>query len=85
MILPNELTNLILEFSGFHKLRNGRYMKQISEAQLFEMAIKIQRIPKIRNGHVKIFIPITTTTTRKERTTLILFNSSYDYNKSSRL
>jgi hypothetical protein len=79
--LPIELTNLILEFSGFHKLRNGQYMKQISETLLFEMYIKIQRMPKIKYGYVLLkAIPTKTT-----KTTMILFNSSYDYSKSNRL
>lgn len=76
--LPIELTNLILEFSGYHKLRNGRYMKQISETQLFEMYIKIKRMPKIKYGYVQLRVAPTTTT-------MILFNSSYNYQKSNRL
>lgn len=85
MCLPNELTNLILEFSGYHKLRNGKYMKQISEPQLFDMSIKIQRMPKITHGYVKIRMPTTTTTiTNKIETTMILFNSHSNY-KSGRL
>lgn len=78
--LPIELTNLILEFSGYHKLRNGRYMKQIAEPQLFNMAIKIQMMPKIVHGHIKISMP----TTNKIETTIILFNSHSSY-KSTRL
>jgi hypothetical protein len=81
--LPIELTNLILEYSGYHKLRNGRYMKQIAEPQLFNMAIKIQMMPKIKHGYVKIRMP-TTTTTNKIETTMILFNSNSNY-KSTRL
>jgi hypothetical protein len=84
--LPIELTNLILEFSGYHKLRNGRYMKQIAEPQLFNMAIKIQRMPKITHGYVKIRVTptITATITNKIETTMILFNSTSNY-KSTRL
>jgi hypothetical protein len=80
--LPVELTNLILEFSGYHKLRNGLYMKQIEGIKLFDMAIKIQRMPKIRHGYVKIKIASTTTTTtiNKIETTMILFNSNSNYN-----
>ena len=76
--LPIELTNLILEFSGYHKLRNGQYMKQISETQLFEMYIKIQRMPKIKYGYVQLKMAPTTTT-------MILLGLSYNYNKSNRL
>ncbi len=85
-LLPNELTNLILEFSGYHKLRNGRYMKQITEAQLFDMSIKIQRMPKITHGYVKIKVVPTTNPTiiNKIETTMILFNSTSNY-KSTRL
>jgi hypothetical protein len=90
--LPIELTNLILEFSGYHKLRNGKYIKQIAEDQLFDMAIKIQRMPKITHGYVKIKVAptttiITTTTTtiiNKIETTMILFDSTRNY-KSTRL
>jgi len=28
-LVPRELVNLILEFQGYHKRRNGKYMKQI--------------------------------------------------------
>ena len=84
ILLPNELTNLILEFSGYHKLRNGKYMKQIAEAQLFEMYIKIQRMPKIKYGYVQLKIAPTTTTTTTT-TTMILFSSNYNYNKLARL
>ena len=79
-ILPIELTNLILEYSGYHRLRNGRYMKQIEEASLFDMAIKIQRMPKITRGYVKIKV---TTTTNNIETTLILYNSHSNYNSTS--
>ena len=84
--LPIELTNLILEFSGYHKLRNGRYMKQIAEPQLFDIAIKIQMMPKITHGYVKIRVTPTTTATipNKIETTMILFNSTSNY-KSTRL
>lgn len=86
--LPIELTNLILEFSGYHKLRNGKYIKQIAEDQLFDMDIKIQRMPKITHGYVKIKVAPTTTTTttiiNKIETTMILFNSTSNY-KSTRL
>jgi len=82
--LPIELTNLILEFSGYHKLRNGRYMKQIAGLQLFDMDIKIQRMPKIIHGHIKIRVKPTTTTINKIETTIILFNSHSNY-KSTRL
>jgi len=82
--LPIELTNLILEFSGFHKLRNGKYVKQISEDQLFDMDIKIQRMPKITHGYVKIKVAPTTTIINKIETTMILFNSTSNY-KSTRL
>jgi hypothetical protein len=83
--LPNELTNLILEFSGYHKLRNGKYMKQITETQLFEMYIKIQRMPKIKYGYVQLKMPIDTTTTTPTTTTIILLGLNYNHNKSNRL
>ena len=78
--LPVELKNLILEFIGYHKLRNGKYMKQIAEPQLFNMAIKIQMMPKIIHGYVKIKLPTTTTTT-----IILFYNSPNNYKKSNRL
>jgi len=29
--VPNDISSSILEFSGFHKLRNGQFMKQIDK------------------------------------------------------
>lgn len=29
-LFPTEVNNLILEFQGYHKCRNGKYMKQIN-------------------------------------------------------
>ena len=84
-ILPIELTNLILEFSGYHKLRNGEYMKQITEVKLFNMDIKIQRMPKIIRGCVKIKMPTTTTTNKLETTIILFYNSPSIYKNSSRL
>ena len=53
-------------------------MKQISETQLFEMYIKIQRMPKIKYGYVQLKVIPT-------KTTMILLGLSYNYNKSNRL
>ena len=30
MNLPTEIINIILEYQGFHVLRNGKYMRRIS-------------------------------------------------------
>lgn len=87
--LPIELTNLILEFSGYHKLRNGQYMTQLSKTRLIKINIKIQSMPKLTNGYVKITVTTaatnTNTNTNKIETTMILFNSTSSYNKLARL
>ena len=31
IFVPHDITSHILEFSGFHKLRNGQFMKQIDK------------------------------------------------------
>jgi hypothetical protein len=31
IFVPDDITSHILEFSGFHKLRNGKFMKQIDK------------------------------------------------------
>ena len=56
-------------------------MKQLAEPQLFNMAIKIQMMPKITRGYVKI--RVAPTTTNNIETTLILYNSHSNYNSTS--
>jgi hypothetical protein len=73
--------NIVLEYTGYHKRRAGKFMNQIAETLLFEMYIKIKRMPKIKYGYVQLKVAPTTTTT----TTLVLIGLSYNYNKSNRL
>jgi hypothetical protein len=73
--LPIELTNLILEFSGYHRKRNGKYMKQLTEADIKVIKEKIQMMPKIIRGYVKLDLPLRNTRT-PEKTTIILIGPS---------
>ena len=52
--LPTDLTNLILEYTGFHKLRNGKYMKQLTPKRLKKMNRKIRKMPQKTNGYVTL-------------------------------
>ena len=52
--LPTDLTNLILEYTGFHKLRNGKYMKQLTPKRLKKMNRKIRKMPQKTNGYVSL-------------------------------
>lgn len=78
--LPMELTNLILEYSGYHRKRNGKYMKQITESNIKAIEEKIQMMPKITRGYVKLDLPLRNTRTT-EKTTIILIGPSCDYRK----
>lgn len=63
--LPLDITNLILEYANFHRLRNCQYMKQIvtngKEGKLY-IKIKrlINRMPKKTNGYINLKISETT-------------------------
>lgn len=50
--IPIDLTNLILEYSGYHRLRNGKYMTQLTSKRLKKMNRKIRRMPQKTNGYV---------------------------------
>ena len=52
--IPLEIRNNILEFTGYHRLRNGKYMKQIPRDGKFYKKInrRINRIPGKTNGYV---------------------------------
>ena len=52
--LPIELTNLILEFFGYHKFRNGKYLKQIdmSSRLIDRLYRELLMRPLMRNGLV---------------------------------
>ena len=59
--VPKDLTNLILEFSGYHRLRNGKYMKQLTKRRLRKMNTKIRRMPQKTNGYVALKLSKTLT------------------------
>lgn len=56
--LPLDITNLILEFSGYHKFRrgliNGIYIKQLDVncSQIVELHTRLLTRPKMRRGYV---------------------------------
>jgi hypothetical protein len=52
--IPLEIRNTILEFTGYHRLRNGKYMKQIPRDSKSYKKINrlINRIPGKTNGYV---------------------------------
>jgi len=52
--LPIELTNLILEFFGYHKFRNGQYLKQIdmSSRLIDRLYRELLLRPRMRDGFV---------------------------------
>jgi len=78
MDLPTDITNLILEFAGYHRLRNGKYMKQLTTRRLRKMNTKIARMPKNTNGHVALKLS-------KTLTEIIIGPSFYCSEKKSRL
>ncbi len=45
--VPTEITNIILEFTGFHKFRNGKFMKQIDKTTRGYR--RIQKYIRMRN------------------------------------
>ena len=55
--LPLDITNIILEYANFHRLRNCQYMKQIitdgKEGKLYRRIERlISRMPKKTNGYI---------------------------------
>jgi len=52
--LPVDIQNIILEYTGFHKLRNGKYMKQLTKRRLRKMNTKIKYMPRKTNGYVAL-------------------------------
>jgi hypothetical protein len=76
--LPTDLTNLILEYSGYHRLRNGKYMKQLTKRRLRKMNIKIKKIPQKNKGYVALKLS-------KTLTEIIIGPSFYYSSKGTRL
>ena len=52
--MPLDIQNIILEYTGFHKLRNGQYMTQLAPNRLKKMNRKIRKIPQKINGYVSL-------------------------------
>ena len=56
--LPIDITNLILEFTGYHKFRrgliNGIYIRQldVNSLQIVELHTRLLTRPKMRTGYV---------------------------------
>lgn len=76
--VPKDLTNLILEYTGFHKLRNGKYMRQLTKRRLRKLNTKIRRMPQKTNGYVALKLS-------KTLTEIIIGPSFYYSTSSSRL
>jgi hypothetical protein len=53
-LMPLDIQNIILEYTGFHKLRNGQYMKQLAPNRLKKMNRKIRKMPQKTNGYVSL-------------------------------
>jgi hypothetical protein len=61
IMLPSDITNIILEYANFHRLRNCQYMNQIiKEGKKGKPYRKIKRlinqIPQKTNGYIKLKI-----------------------------
>lgn len=52
--LPADLINLILEFTGYHKLRNGKYLKQLdmNSRRINRLYRRLLLRPQTANGFV---------------------------------
>ena len=77
--LPLDITNLILEFSGHHKFRNGKYLKQLDVncSRIVELQERLLTRPQIRYGYVILRFT--------DATKMVLFDHTYNYLNSSRL
>jgi len=77
--LPIEINNLILEFTGYHKFRMGKYLKQLDVncAQIVELQERLLARPQIKNGFVVLQF--------NEDSKIALFDHTYNYLSSSRL
>jgi hypothetical protein len=78
--LPIDITNLILVFSGYHKIRNGKYIRQLDVncLQIVELRDRLLTRPKIRNGCVILHF--------SKEASIALFHQTYCcYNKNRRL
>ena len=77
--LPIEINNLILEFTGYHKFRNGKYLKQLDVncRQITDLHERLLVRPLMKNGFVILRF--------NDDSKTALFNHTYDYLSSGRL
>jgi hypothetical protein len=52
-MVPSDIANIILEFTGYHKRRNGQYMPQILRTTKSYRAIKRLFNRIVKNGIIK--------------------------------
>ena len=66
--IPSDIQNVILEYSGYHKLRNGYYARQLClHNKLYtRLQRRISRCPKVINGYVILNF--------SKNTTIVLFD-----------
>ena len=78
--LPTDITNVILEFSGYHKFRHGKYIKQLDVncSQIVELHERLLARPMMRNGYVILYF--------SKEASIALFHQTYScYNENRRL
>lgn len=74
--LPTDITNLILEFTGYHKFRkgfiNGRFMKQLvlTSKRITKFHKRFLARPKMRNGYVVLHF--------SDEVRIVLFPQTYN-------
>jgi|LakMenEpi03Aug12_release.lakeMendotaPanAssembly.Ray.scaffolds.fasta_scaffold2329439_1 hypothetical protein len=70
--LPLDITNLILEFSGYHRLRNKKYMVQLNlNSRLINQLYQdLLTRPQMKNGFVILHF--------SDETTIALFLQTYN-------
>ena len=71
--LPIEINNLILEFTGYHKIRNGKYLKQLDVncAQIMKLQERLLVRPSMEKGFVILRF--------NDDSKLVLFYHTYNY------
>lgn len=77
--LPIDIANIILEFTGYHKFRKGKYLRQLdaNSSQIVRLRELILTRPRMRHGFVILRF--------SDTTEIALFNHTYNYLSSSRL
>lgn len=76
--VPLEIKNNILEFTGYHRLRNGKYIKQIPKnGRLYKkMRRLINRMPEKINGYVILRM--------SDRISEVIMGPSFYYSNTSK-